>query len=106
MSYLIPGELLPEDGFIELNKGRETTTLKVANTSDRPIQIGSHYHFFESNKGLEFDRKKSLGKRLDIPAGTAIRFEPGDQREVCLVPFAGDRKIFGFNGLINDSLQK
>ena len=106
MSYLIPGELIPADGFIELNKGRETTTLKVANTSDRPIQIGSHYHFFESNKGLEFDRKKSLGKRLDIPAGTAIRFEPGDQREVNLVPYAGDRKIFGFNGLINNSLQQ
>ncbi len=104
MSYLIPGELIPNDGFIELNKGRETTTLKVANTSDRPIQIGSHYHFFESNKGLEFDRKKSLGKRLDIPAGTAIRFEPGDQRKVNLVPYAGDRKIYGFNGLINDSL--
>ena len=106
MSYLIPGELIPEDGFIELNKGRETTTLKVANTSDRPIQIGSHYHFFESNKGLEFDRKKSLGKRLDIPAGTAIRFEPGDQREVSLVPYAGKRQVFGFNGLINDSLKK
>ena len=106
MSYLIPGELIPEDGFIELNEGRELTTIKVANTSGRPIQIGSHYHFFESNKGLEFDRKKSLGKRLDIPAGTAIRFEPGDQREVNLVPYAGDRKIFGFNGLINNSLQK
>ena len=106
MSYLIPGELIPEDGFIELNKGRKITTLNVANTSDRPIQIGSHYHFFESNKGLEFDRQQSLGKRLDIPAGTAIRFEPGDQREVNLVPYAGDRKIFGFNGLINDSLQK
>ena len=106
MSYLIPGELIPEDGFIELNKGRETTTLKVANTSDRPIQIGSHYHFFESNKGLEFDRKKSLGKRLDIPAGTAIRFETGYQREVNIVTYAVDRKIFGFNGLINDSLQQ
>ena len=106
MSYLIPGELIPKDGFIELNKGREITTIKVANTSDRPIQIGSHYHFFESNQGLEFDRQKSLGKRLDIPAGTAIRFEPGDQREVRLVPYAGDRKVFGFNGLINDSLQK
>tara|TARA_B100001113_G_scaffold9045_1_gene7335 strand:- start:139 stop:459 length:321 start_codon:yes stop_codon:yes gene_type:complete len=106
MPYLIPGELIPEDGFIELNKGREITTIKVANTSDRPIQIGSHYHFFESNKGLEFDRQKALGKRLDIPAGTAIRFEPGDQREVNLVPYAGDRKIFGFNGLINDSLQQ
>ena len=105
MSYLIPGELLPEDGFIELNKGREITTITVANISDRPIQIGSHYHFFEANKGLEFDRQQSLGKRLDIPAGTAIRFEPGDQREVSLVPYAGDRKVFGFNGLINNSLQ-
>ena len=104
MSYLIPGELIPEGGFIELNKGREVTTLKVSNVSDRPIQIGSHYHFFESNNGLEFDRKRSIGKRLDIPAGTAIRFEPGDQREVDLVPYAGDRKVFGFNGLINDSL--
>ena len=106
MSYLIPGELIPEEGFIELNQGREITTLTVANISDRPIQIGSHYHFFESNKGLEFDRKRSIGKRLDIPAGTAIRFEPGDQREVNLVPYAGERKIFGFNGLINDSLNK
>ncbi len=105
MSHLIPGELIPEKGFIELNKGREITTLTVANTSDRPIQIGSHYHFFESNKGLEFDRRQSLGKRLDIPAGTAIRFEPGDQREVSLVPYAGERKVFGFNGLINDSLK-
>tara|TARA_B100000700_G_scaffold122255_1_gene137057 strand:- start:202 stop:522 length:321 start_codon:yes stop_codon:yes gene_type:complete len=106
MSYLIPGELIPEDGFIELNKGREVTILKVANISDRPIQIGSHYHFFESNEGLKFDRQQSLGKRLDIPAGTAIRFEPGDQREVSLVPYAGKRKVFGFNGLINDSLHK
>ena len=106
MSYLIPGELIPEEGFIELNEGREITTLKVANITDRPIQIGSHYHFFESNKGLEFDRKNSLGKRLDIPAGTAIRFEPGDQREINLVPYSGNRKIFGFNGLINDSLKK
>ena len=106
MSHLIPGELIPEEGFIELNRGREVTTLKVANISDRPIQIGSHYHFYESNQGLKFDREKSLGKRLDIPAGTAIRFEPGDQREVNLVPYAGTRKIFGFNGLINDSLSK
>ena len=104
MSSLIPGELIPEDGFIELNKGREITTILVANISDRPIQIGSHYHFFESNNGLEFNRQRSIGKRLDIPAGTAIRFEPGDQREVDLVPYAGDRKVFGFNGLINDSL--
>ena len=104
MTNLIPGELIPEDGFIELNQGRDVTTLKVSNISDRPIQIGSHYHFFESNNGLEFDRQRSIGKRLDIPAGTAIRFEPGDQREVDLVPYAGDRKVFGFNGLINDSL--
>ena len=104
MSNLIPGELIPEDGFIELNKGREVTTLKVSNTADRPIQVGSHYHFFESNNGLEFDRQRSIGMRLDIPAGTAIRFEPGDQREVDLVPYAGARKVFGFNGLINDSL--
>ena len=104
MSNLIPGELIPEDGFIELNQDRDVTTLKVANISDRPIQVGSHYHFFESNNGLEFDRQQSIGMRLDIPAGTAIRFEPGDQREVDLVPYAGDRKVFGFNGLINDSL--
>ena len=104
MSNLIPGELIPEDGFIELNQGRDVTTLKVSNISDRPIQVGSHYHFFESNNGLEFDRQRSIGMRLDIPAGTAIRFEPGDQREVDLVPYVGDRKVFGFNGLINDSL--
>ncbi len=104
MSSLIPGELIPEDGFIELNKGREITTIKVANVSDRPIQIGSHYHFYESNTGLEFDRQQTLGKRLDIPAGTAIRFEPGDQREVNLVPYTGNRKVYGFNGLINNSL--
>ena len=106
MSNLIPGELIPEEGFIELNKGRDVTTIKVANISDRPIQIGSHYHFFESNNGLEFDRQRSIGKRLAIPAGTAIRFEPGDQRDVNLVPYAGDRKIFGFNWLINASLNK
>ena len=104
MSNLIPGELIPEDGFIELNQGRDVTTLKVANISDRPIQVGSHFHFFESNNGLDFDRQLSIGKRLDIPSGTAIRFEPGDQREVDLVPYAGDRKVFGFNGLVNDSL--
>ena len=106
MSNLIPGELIPEDGFIELNQGRDVTTLKVANISDRPIQVGSHYHFFESNSGLKFDRQQSIGKRLDIPAGTAIRFEPGDQRDVNLVPYAGERKVFGFNGLINGSLHK
>ena len=104
MTYLIPGELMTEEGEIELNSGRIETTLSVANKGDRPIQIGSHFHFYESNKALEFDRDSALGKRLDIPAGTAIRFEPGDQREVKLVPFAGARRVFGFNSLINGSL--
>ena len=104
MSYLIPGELLPEPGEIELNKGREVTHLTVANKGDRPIQVGSHFHFYESNKALDFDRESALGKRLDIPAGTAIRFEPGDMREIKLVPFAGNRRVFGFNGLINGAL--
>tara|TARA_B100000029_G_C16834486_1_gene689271 strand:+ start:109 stop:426 length:318 start_codon:yes stop_codon:yes gene_type:complete len=104
MTSLIPGELINEPGEIELNAGREVTTLTVSNKSDRPIQIGSHYHFYESNKALDFDRERALGKRLDIPAGTAIRFEPGDLREIKLVPFAGNRNVFGFNGLINGSL--
>ena len=104
MTQLIPGELIPEQGDIELNVGRSVTTLLVANKGDRPVQIGSHFHFFESNKALEFDREAALGKRLDIPAGTAIRFEPGDQREVKLVPFAGTRRVVGFNGLINGLL--
>ncbi len=104
MSNLIPGELIPEDGEIELNFGRSVTTLSVSNTGDRPIQVGSHFHFYESNKALRFPREKSLGKRLDIPAGTAIRFEPGDEREVNLVPFAGARRAIGFNALINGPL--
>ena len=104
MTSLIPGELINEPGEIELNTGREVTILSVSNKGDRPVQIGSHFHFFESNKALEFNREKALGKRLDIPAGTAIRFEPGDSREIKLVPFAGKRRVFGFNGLINGSL--
>ncbi len=104
MATLIPGELIPEPGEIELNAGRQTTTLFVSNTGDRPIQVGSHFHFYESNKALQFDRELTLGKRLDIPAGTAIRFEPGDLREVNLVPYRGDRLVFGFNGLINGLL--
>ena len=104
MTSLIPGELIVDPGEIELNSGRPETTLSVANKGDRPIQIGSHFHFYESNKALVFDRKAALGKRLDIPAGTAIRFEPGDLREVKLVPFAGTRRVIGFNGLINGSL--
>jgi urease subunit beta len=101
---MIPGELFPEPGSIELNAGRSVTTLPVANTGDRPIQVGSHFHFHEANGALQFDREAARGHRLDIPAGTAIRFEPGDEREVRLVPLAGARRVFGFNGLINGPL--
>ena len=104
MPPLIPGELLPEPGEIVLNAGRPVTTLLVANRGDRPVQVGSHFHFFEANSALKFDRDAARGLRLDIPAGTAIRFEPGDSREVQLVPFAGERRVFGFNGLVNGPL--
>ncbi|MEB3307158.1 MAG: urease subunit beta [Cyanobacteriota bacterium] len=104
MAPIIPGELLPEPGEIELNAGRPVTTLSVANTGDRPVQVGSHFHFHEANHALQFDRNAALGLRLDIPAGTAIRFEPGDTRNVDLVPFAGARRVFGFNGLVNGPL--
>ncbi len=104
MAPLIPGELIPEPGELELNAGRPVTTLEVANRGDRPVQVGSHFHFFEANSALLFDREAARGLRLDIPAGTAIRFEPGDSRAVQLVPFAGDRRVFGFNGLINGPL--
>ena len=104
MAPLIPGELLPEEGEIELNAGRPVTTLTVANTGDRPVQVGSHFHFHEANSALQFDREAAHGLRLDIPAGTAIRFEPGDTRDVNLVPFAGNRRVFGFNGLVNGPL--
>jgi urease subunit beta len=93
---MIPGELFIKDGEIELNKGRKTATLAVANSGDRPIQVGSHYHFFETNPALKFDRKKARGMRLDIAAGTAVRFEPGQSREVTLVALAGRRTIYGF----------
>ena len=95
---MIPGELFIKDGDIELNKGRKTATLSVANSGDRPIQVGSHYHFFETNRALKFDRKKARGMRLNIPAGTAVRFEPGQSREVTLVALAGSRTIYGFRG--------
>lgn len=94
---MIPGEVLTPSGDIMLNAGRETVTLTVANTGDRPVQVGSHYHFFETNAALQFEREKTRGFRLDIPAGTAVRFEPGQSREVTLVPFAGARRVFGFN---------
>jgi urease subunit beta len=97
---MIPGEILPAPGDIELNAGAPVTVLMVANTGDRPVQVGSHYHFAETNPGLDFDRAAARGMRLDIPAGTAVRFEPGQRREVRLVPLAGDRVVFGFNGRI------
>jgi urease subunit beta len=93
---MIPGEIIPADGVIELNADLAAITLKVANTGDRPIQVGSHYHFFETNPALAFDRTKARGFRLDIPAGTAVRFEPGQSRDVHLVPFRGKREVFGF----------
>ena len=93
---MIPGELFVKGGDIELNKGRKTVTLSVANSGDRPVQVGSHYHFFETNPALKFDRKKARGMRLNIPAGTAVRFEPGQSREVTLVALAGKRTIYGF----------
>jgi urease subunit beta len=101
---MIPGELFPADGDIEMNVGRPTVTLSVANTGDRPIQVGSHYHFYETNAALQFDREQARGCRLDIPAGTATRFEPGQTREVRLVPYAGARRVTGFNGRINGAL--
>lgn len=101
---MIPGELFIQDGEIELNAGRATITLSVANTGDRPIQVGSHYHFFEVNRALRFDRDQARGMRLDIPAGTAVRFEPGDEKEVNLVPLVGSRQVYGFNALVNGSL--
>lgn len=94
---MIPGETLPAEGEIELNAGSTTITLTVANTGDRPIQVGSHFHFAETNGALSFDRARARGMRLDIPAGTAVRFEPGQERAVTLTPFAGARRIFGFN---------
>ena len=95
---MIPGEMKVAAGDLELNKGRKTVTLQIINTGDRPIQVGSHYHFFETNPALKFDRKKSRGTRLDIAAGTAVRFEPGQTREVMLVALAGKRVVYGFRG--------
>jgi urease subunit beta len=101
---MIPGEVITKAGDIELNAGAVTITLEVANTGDRPIQVGSHYHFFETNEALRFDRDKARGYRLDIAAGTAVRFEPGQRREVKLVPFGGARKIYGFQQKIMGAL--
>ncbi len=102
---MIPGEIFPADGEIELNAGRTTIKVLVANSGDRPIQVGSHYHFYETNPALHFDRQAALGFRLDIPAGTAVRFEPGQQREVQLVAFAGERTVYGFRGEVMGRLE-
>ena len=101
---MIPGEIIPQSGEIELNPGRRTITLEVANTGDRPIQVGSHFHFFETNEALSFDRDKARGFRLNIAAGTAVRFEPGQARTVELVELAGDRAVYGFNAKIMGKL--
>ena len=103
---MIPGEIITVDGAIELNVGREVMSVLVANSGDRPIQVGSHYHFFETNPALHFDRAASRGFRLDIPAGTAVRFEPGQQREVQLVAFAGLRRIYGFRQAVMGALEE
>lgn len=101
---MIPGEIITAEGEITLNADREATTLTVSNTGDRPVQVGSHYHFAETNAALDFDRDAAMGRRLDIAAGTAVRFEPGQTREVTLVPVSGNRRIFGFNQLVMGDL--
>ena len=101
-----PGEIITAEGTITLNAGRETTELEVSNTGDRPIQVGSHFHFHETNGAMDFDRDAARGFRLDIPAGTAVRFEPGQTREVALVRYAGSGRVFGFNGRVNGALEE
>ena len=103
---MIPGELLVDEGEIDINAGRESVTLRVDNTGDRPIQVGSHTHFFEVNKALEFDRESAYGFHLDVPAGTALRFEPGEGREVTLVAFGGNRTVYGMNALVGGALDE
>lgn len=102
---MIPGEVITQPGEIELNAGHTTVRVQVANRGDRPIQVGSHFHFYEVNEALDFNREQSRGMRLDIPAGTAVRFEPGDEREVTLTPLTGSRQVYGFNGRINGHLK-
>ena len=103
---MIPGEIQVASGEVELNKGRKSVSLAVTNSGDRPIQVGSHYHFYETNDALKFERKKAYGHRLNIAAGTAVRFEPGQTRTVELVPVSGERKIYGFTGKVNGPLKK
>ena len=101
---MIPGEIIPAPGEIELNVGRPTMSVNVANAGDRPIQVGSHYHFYEVNTALQFDREPTKGMRLNIPAGTAIRFEPGDEKTIELVAYTGSREVYGFNNLVDGTL--
>jgi urease subunit beta len=102
---MIPGEIKVASGELELNTGRKTISISVTNTGDRPIQVGSHYHFFETNQALKFERKKAYGRRLNIPAGTAVRFEPGQSRTIELVQLAGERKVYGFQGKVMGKLK-
>jgi urease subunit beta len=101
---VVPGEVLPGEGTVTINEGRDTATVRVANAGDRPVQVGSHFHFFEVNAALEFDRRAAFGRRLNVPAGTAVRFEPGDDRTVELVALGGKRRVHGLNGLVNGSV--
>jgi urease subunit beta len=101
---MIPGEIITQSGDITLNAGRKSVTISVTNTGDRPVQVGSHYHFFETNPALQFDRKRARGMRLDIPSGTAVRFEPGQTRDVTLIAYAGARKVFGFRAAVMGKL--
>ncbi len=101
---MVPGEYFTTDASVTLNEGREAITLEVTNTGDRAVQVGSHFHFAETNSALTFDRQSAVGKRLDIPAGTAVRFEPGDTRSVRLIDYVGTREVYGFNGLVNGHL--
>ena len=103
---MVPGEYFLQDGVVELNAGREAASLRVANAGDRPIQVGSHTHFFEVNEALQFDRAKAYGRRLDVPAGTSLRFEPGESRDVSLIPLAGGRIAYGMNALVNGPLSR
>ena len=102
---LVPGEFIPDEGDVEINAGRRTVALLVSNTGDRPIQVGSHFHFFETNRALDFDRAEAFGMRLDIPAGTAVRFEPGDEKEVQLTEVGGGKFVYGLNNLTNGSVR-
>ena len=100
-----PGQIIPEAGVLILNEGRDATSMMVINTGDRPVQVGSHYHFFEANTALDFDRNAARGRRLDIPAGTAVRFEPGQSREVSLIDYTGNREVHGFNARVQGKLE-